>query len=594
MRGGPLNRLLLKSLPLLIPLPFLNGQSSLIFDKTSLDNGSVITFDFDYVDTSGPDPQSQHSTQSASVGDVSLLCDMSTTSFTGITYYTFDTYLHFHAQDVWQHFKAKAQANGPFVDTQKSISFSASYNGSQSTKGTITIPIYNPVFDNVGESIFTPKSEKAVHAVHLVLTEPIRIKTRNPSDQLPIKLLDVHAAPQHIEYWKSVEASFSKGYVTPNSSSETVTVTVTPKLLPALIASFVGHAAAEGDEYITLEGTYQSLPGGPVRRIQPLTLQVNFVPSGSTLFGALVLGVVAALVALAILQKTEFGLLLKGFVAAAILSIIVEFVGIGLVQAHSTFQLFGVSLDPATAQGAFLVGTAGGIVCLRKSSQLLKWLDEKFTFTGQHLLPLLVAIGLTTGLCLNAQNVPFQPIGIIGTNGSELFSASKDGEVFTLNPTEDRFQTTRFCQVPSRGRIIDITRMNFRGEDVVVTLQIVPLTGVTKYIGCTTGGRVVQILLLRGAFAGVAWDPVGSTLWVANSITREISRFANGKTSSFCEISQAATINSLAFDSTKRILYAGDGVHGDLFAVEVTSRRVRKIADGLGDIRAVTVDGSRS
>jgi hypothetical protein len=100
-------------------------------------------------------------------------------------------------------------------------------------------------------------------------------------------------------------------------------------------------------------------------------------------------------------------------------------------------------------------------------------------------------------------------------------------------------------------------------------------------------------ITLKGVFNGLAGDLVGNRVWVANSTTKEIGEYVNGKLSRITTIEEASSINVIAYDASGGILYTGDPLTGDLFLIKLESKSYFKIANNLGEIRAIGVDKGR-
>jgi hypothetical protein len=577
---------------LLVPLLLQAERLKIRFEDVSLDNGSVVSFSFDDVDASGPDLKTQNSIESASADNVNVYCDMSSTSFNGITYYTFDTYVRVEGKPGWQHLKAKAHPAGPFLDTRKAVSFIVVAN-SRTIKGQITLPLYNPFYAAPTGTIYALGPDETLQSVHVGSAARIELHAKNPYEQLPIMLLSVEALPAHKEYWNRIDASVSRPLLSANSNSEAITVVLTPNLVPALMASVSSHSRADGDESVLVKGTYQSLPGGPIRETESLKIRVSFVPSGLQLLIALILGVAIAVLGLSLLQQMRLLLALKGAVASLVAAILMEIIGLGFVQAHSSFTLFGFSLDPVTAQGSFLVGALAALLCVRRSSNLLAWLDKKITFDTQTTSSLLLFLIMFASVSLRGENVPYQPVGIAANdNGTDLVALSKEGDMFSISKSGNELHTDLLCKIPVRGVVLDINHFSLNGKDMFVAIQFNQVTGLTEYDVCGSNGAQ-SLMRQHGLVVAAAADPSSSAVWIANSQTKEISRITSGKSQFVLDIPTASTITSLGFDPAKHSLYAGDPVRGAIFYVDTISKKVRQLSAGMGDIRAISVDSPR-
>jgi DNA-binding beta-propeller fold protein YncE len=107
-------------------------------------------------------------------------------------------------------------------------------------------------------------------------------------------------------------------------------------------------------------------------------------------------------------------------------------------------------------------------------------------------------------------------------------------------------------------------------------------------------GAQLQTWFGRTAFAGVAIDQVHKTVYLGDAITGEISSLSmdgNSTSPSFLvEVSGVARLGPLATDATGQRLFVADVGGGTIYVVDLSSRKSRLLASGMGEPAALSYD----
>jgi hypothetical protein len=110
-------------------------------------------------------------------------------------------------------------------------------------------------------------------------------------------------------------------------------------------------------------------------------------------------------------------------------------------------------------------------------------------------------------------------------------------------------------------------------------------------------GNQVKIWFGRTGFAGVAIDQVHQIVYVGDVVTGEISSLSlegNSSSPSFLvQVSGVTRLGALAVDVVGRRLFAADVGGGTIYVVDLSSRKSRLLASGIGEPAALTYDADQ-
>lgn len=110
-------------------------------------------------------------------------------------------------------------------------------------------------------------------------------------------------------------------------------------------------------------------------------------------------------------------------------------------------------------------------------------------------------------------------------------------------------------------------------------------------------GAQTRTWLGRTTFAGVAIDQVHKTVYLGDAITGEISSLSvdgNSTSPSFLvEVSGVVRLGPLATDVAGQRLFAADVGGGTIYVVDLSSRKSRLLASGMGEPSALSYDAEQ-
>ena len=147
---------------------------------------------------------------------------------------------------------------------------------------------------------------------------------------------------------------------------------------------------------------------------------------------------------------------------------------------------------------------------------------------------------------------------------------------------------------------VDLAAARVDGSDWIVVTIWSPAASETgsRLLRFSKNGQIVdQVFLGHALFTGVAIDPASKAIWVANGETSEISKVssleAKLRLRFFAEVSGASGLGPMALDLSRQELFVGDQVHGRIYAISTRTKRIRRLADNLGEPAALAVDSVR-
>lgn len=216
-------------------------------------------------------------------------------------------------------------------------------------------------------------------------------------------------------------------------------------------------------------------------------------------------------------------------------------------------------------------------------------------------LAFLLLLQVTAGPAVRAQGDAglAQPISVASLGASELVVLESYGRLVVVSTETGKIRTLVRSFAPSRP--IDMSTYTTNGEtSIFITAS--RTAGKSDralerhaVLQVGTSGKVVSRWDVRrpGYLSGVAAWPEEGALFVANSQTGEISRLRPGSGSGpavWNALDGVYALGPLAVDAERRTLFAADPVQGALFAIDLDTKRARRIGDRLGQLLALQVD----
>jgi hypothetical protein len=267
--------------------------------------------------------------------------------------------------------------SGTFVDQTADITFHVGSEG-RLEDGTIRIPLYNtrpskPIVDY---------QVPTLSGVSLSGQSPIEIGISNSLTDLPVGLYkDIAVHSDGSDLWQDAPQAALQlprsgpALLQPGQKLATgILLTLRPKPWHALGTSMFPLAPEKPHATLTLHLNYDS-PGG-IPGLLEIPVPIRFRPSFWSLLLAVVVGSLLG-AAFAQLVSATAPKWYKAFSVAIIAGLLVEVVGMLLVNAKSEFRLFNINLDPYQLSPALVVGALVGVYGFRKADDLLALFKKK-------------------------------------------------------------------------------------------------------------------------------------------------------------------------------------------------------------------------
>lgn len=181
--------------------------------------------------------------------------------------------------------------------------------------------------------------------------------------------------------------------------------------------------------------------------------------------------------------------------------------------------------------------------------------------------------------------LPSGTLVVLGGRGRLSLIDSRSGRVTLLKDTLGYFSPADMAAA----------RLGNTDSIFIALYNTVQRQGVlAKY---SLAGSQMQTWFGRTAFAGIAIDQVHQTVYIGDAVTGEISSLSivgNSTSPSFLvEVSGVTRLGPLAADAAGQRLFAADVGGGTIYVVDLSSRKSRLLASGMGEPAAISYDADQ-
>lgn len=262
------------------------------------------------------------------------------------TFFLYDIYAFDTAAQRWSKFEVKAIPR-PFVDTRQTVHFTLT-RAQSNDEGSIDLPLHS-----FGGQLINVPSPSSPLKVGVSSGGSVELQIQNLSPALAVTVSkEAQLRIQNSRLWDSktgeIELNGGKDLSLSPGGSSSVTFSVIPNRMQALLATLTSLKPEQAHDHLSLQITYAAAEGGVGKSSGELNIPVRFEPSLLNLIAALVIGSLLGMFASQFLPGVWQGwrTLPKQAGRALLFSAVAEIIAMLLVGLGSRFVIFTFDLDP--------------------------------------------------------------------------------------------------------------------------------------------------------------------------------------------------------------------------------------------------------
>jgi DNA-binding beta-propeller fold protein YncE len=209
-------------------------------------------------------------------------------------------------------------------------------------------------------------------------------------------------------------------------------------------------------------------------------------------------------------------------------------------------------------------------------------------------LPLILCILAFSLFPVNAGTPgPLQPVALWPASAGGLYVLDKTrGLSYVAGGPGLDLRTSNFATFSASWQAVDMTAVHSGSDDRVYVLLAQETIGMLM---CYSNRQFSHSWIAKTLLTGIAPDPQGQRLFLSGGLTNQIYEFdwndpRASPTKVFVAVHGSQLLGPLAFDSDRRLLYAGDQRIGVIFAINVDSKSVSQIGQIVGQPSALAFD----
>lgn len=500
-------------------------------------------------------------------------------------------------------------STGSFADFFKDVPFTA-IDGANQAPGSIKIPVHS----------LDPAPPCKLAAIPTAAS-PLRVFLGGDTEYtVSLNCADAAAIPKlvslggpvagHRGYWRKF--AYESQYFGPNGPSNPVKTrsfdllkaTLTPNVLAAVGARFRRVSVKDNpDDTIVFDLAYAIQPAG-LEIPMKIEIPIVFFPFITVIAGSLSLGVCIGWIGSLLLMlvagkpkpvKTTLGAFFLGLV----LAVIAYLVALLAYSANCRLQLFGLQADHFDWLMLAALGVICGCVAMLKVEELLKLLDRIVDKMRPGGAPAggLAALLLAGLLCApaNAADGPLALVGLSACSDGDVIGLHKNGAVIQFSGAS-RGAWRRSGRLSSNFNAAELTCAIVDGNKTALVVAMAAQRIWVVRMDVATG-RWSEAVVADGIGAGIAFDPGSSRIFLSSIKERAIYSVSPalkdpGPWASI--FGKAESIGSLAVDSAGNRLLVGEAFSGIVYSLALDSRRQGAVAEGMGSVNSLSVDGQRN
>lgn len=307
-----------------------------------------------------------------------LFVDMTAVSFDDLylTGYSFPVYVVAKSGSrPTLRFKVKAEVVGSLQDSVRPVGFTIGPEGSGES-GSLRLPVYSP-----NPAPYVEVSHPALFEARLGEEGRFPITLTNRLDGLPTRLRILGPIGSRADLWADIHPSAphwsNDGIELAPKAEQKLFIQARARTVPALLHGFLPAPRSDPHDVLSLSLEYQTLGGRSV--VVPMEIPVRFVPSSPFLIVVLLASAVLAQLVVLLLRRPTLSRWLRVLVAVVVVSVVSWIAAIGLYEANSRLQIFGLEVNPLEIPGTVLIGFLVGL----SGSKVLKLFETIIGRRGQ-------------------------------------------------------------------------------------------------------------------------------------------------------------------------------------------------------------------
>jgi hypothetical protein len=499
-------------------------------------------------------------------------------------------------------------STGSFADFFKDVPFKV-IDGANQAPGSINLPVHS--LDPVPPcKLVEVRTTASPLKVFLSGDTDYTVKL-NCADAASVpKLVNLRGPYGHHAYWKRLD--YESQYYDDKSgptkpltarSFDLLKATMTPNVLAAVGARFRRVSIKDDpDDTVVFDLAYAIQPAG-LEIPMKIEIPIVFYPFITVIAGSLSLGVVmgwgvSCLLLLGVGKPKSARTVGGAFPLGLLLALIAYAIALLAYSANCRLQLFGLEVNPSDVLVLFAMGLVCGCVALLKVEELLKLVDRGSAKIGLGGAAPGLSVLLLAGLLCAPANAADGPLALVG------LSACPDGDVIGLHKNSAVIQFSgasrgawrRSGRLSSNFNAAELTCAIVDGKKTAFVVAMVAQRIWVVRMDVATG-RWSEAVVASGIGAGIAFDPGSSRVFLSSIKERAIYSVSSAlkDPAQWASIfGKAESIGSLAVDSAENRLLVGEAFSGIVYSLAFDSRRQATVAEGMGSVNSLSVDGQRN